>query len=110
YILSKYVRRHRAAFATAAAIGLATAAGIVVAFLQIDRARREAVAAHQQLEISQRDQALAQVDALLVAEPPAVPNIITTLGPVRELVDPRLRELLQNEQLSKAQRDRVRLA
>jgi len=61
-------------------------------------------------EAAQRDRALAQVEALLTAEPESVPFIIETLEPFRDVINARLRELNERRDLPEKQRMRVSLA
>ncbi len=54
--------------------------------------------------------ALAQVDALLTAGPEAVALIVDNLEPDWDEIQPRLRALLEQEDISEKERQRVRLA
>jgi formylglycine-generating enzyme required for sulfatase activity len=104
----KWVRRNPA---VAALLGLVIAV-TVLGFALVTYQRNEAVAALQREEKARGERALAQVNALTTAAPPAVPGILERLAEDRADVLPRLRELWQEPDTpgNHARRMRVALA
>src|SRR5262249_31405144 len=101
--LGRWARRHRPAVAATAALRRPAVCALAISTVLIGQA-------HQRTKAAVRDKALAQVNALLDAEPQAVPNILRGLEPYSDTVLARLRELREAPGLSEAQRVRVRLA
>jgi hypothetical protein len=100
--VGRWTRRHKPVVTAAAALLVTAVVALSTSLVAIERARQRTVAA-------ERERALDQVEALLVAKPSAVPTLIAAISPFRQWVDPRLRELLARD-LSPAQARRVRLA
>src|SRR5205814_6888387 len=91
--LGRWLRRHRV-LVTSGVVLLATAAvALAVSTLLVGDALR-----HE--EQARKDRALAQVEALLTANPRAVPAILDSLKATRADVLPRLHELWQGGQLA----------
>jgi formylglycine-generating enzyme required for sulfatase activity len=91
-------RRTRFLVATSLFVAAAMTALGLFALLQLRRT-----------EQAQREHALAQVDAIVEANPQAIPAMIKNLAPSRRWVDPRLRELLVLES-NPSKRLRISLA
>ena len=59
---------------------------------------------------AQRGTAHTQIELLLHAEPDVVPTIVENLTPYRNWIDPSLREMLENDNLTEHERSRIHLA
>jgi formylglycine-generating enzyme required for sulfatase activity/serine/threonine protein kinase len=102
-VMRRWVRDHKALVGSAGAAALAVVLTVVTAFVLITQSRDAAVGA-----LSAR--ALAQVDALLDANPQAVPNILQNLELARPEVVLRLRGCRDRKDLAENQRLRMALA
>jgi serine/threonine protein kinase/formylglycine-generating enzyme required for sulfatase activity len=104
----RWGRRNPAVAGLLGAVLLVFAAGAAVSALFGVEARRQAAAEVQ----ARKGRALAQVDALVHADPRAVPVLLSNLGETQEDVLPRLRELWEQsgQPLGRLQRGRVGLA
>ncbi len=100
--LGRWVRRHRA-LVTSGVVVLATAAvALAVSTLLIGDALRSE-------EQARKERALAQVEALLTANPRAVPHLLEGLKGTRADVLPRLRALWEQERGPKGRGRRIRV-
>jgi formylglycine-generating enzyme required for sulfatase activity/tRNA A-37 threonylcarbamoyl transferase component Bud32 len=89
--LGRWLRRHQTLAAGAAVLLLTGVLALGVSTLVVGRAQRETARALHQEEQARRDRALARVEALLNAEPDAVPALLADLETAREDVEPQLR-------------------
>jgi len=101
--LVRWARHHQVWVASAAALLATAVVALTIGYLLVTREQARTTTA-------QRDRALSQVEALLEASPRAVPNIIEGLEPFRDWVNPRLRELRKNPDLTEHRRVRASLA
>jgi formylglycine-generating enzyme required for sulfatase activity/tRNA A-37 threonylcarbamoyl transferase component Bud32 len=91
--LGRWVRRHQKTTAGVGALLLTGVIALAVSTLLVGRAQQETADALKKQEQARKGRALAQVDALLSADPEAVPALLAGLEPTRDDVLPRLREL-----------------
>ncbi|MBY0527275.1 MAG: SUMF1/EgtB/PvdO family nonheme iron enzyme [Gemmataceae bacterium] len=115
--LARWARRHRTAVASTAVLLVTAVVALTVSTILISQEqnrtetqRKTAVEALQREREAIEARALAQVNALLDANPQAVPNIVKSLEPFQEMVLPRLRELRGRSDLSEKHRARAALA
>jgi formylglycine-generating enzyme required for sulfatase activity/tRNA A-37 threonylcarbamoyl transferase component Bud32 len=108
----RWLRRHQALAAGAGALLLAALLALAGGTVLIGSAQRETARALQNEEQARKERALAQVAALLNAEPEGVPALLDGLKAVRGDVLPRLRALWAEKDQPQAagQRSRVGLA
>ena len=107
--LTRWARGHRT-FMTGAAMLLGTAVlALLVGTILIGREQAQTRKALEALLTAQKARELGRVDALLQADAKALPTMIEELSAARDWINPRLRELFQQD-LSPEQRRRVRLA
>jgi formylglycine-generating enzyme required for sulfatase activity/tRNA A-37 threonylcarbamoyl transferase component Bud32 len=110
--LGRWVRRHQK---LTVAVGVLLLTGIIalaISTLLVSQAQQETAQALKKEEQARKERALAQVNALLNADPEAVPTLLAGLAATREDVLPRLRELWAREDTwhQRVQRGRVGLA
>jgi len=101
--LARWARRHQTIMTAGSALLLA---GLVAVSVGYGLLAHE----HEKTTRAQLDRARAQINALLVASPSAVPTIIEDLEPYREWVTPQLRELRDQPDLDEKRRTRASLA
>jgi serine/threonine protein kinase/formylglycine-generating enzyme required for sulfatase activity len=108
----RWVRRHPALTTGAGVLLLTGVIALGVSTVLVSLAHHETAQALKNAEDARKDRALAQVDALLHADPRAVPALLAGLEPTREDVLPRLRDLWAREEgaQGRVQRGRVALA
>jgi serine/threonine protein kinase/formylglycine-generating enzyme required for sulfatase activity len=102
---ARWARRHPSIVAAVSALLLTSVIGLSVSTLLVGREqqkteeqRREAVVALQREEEARKERVFAQIQALLDANPHAVPELLTALRPFHDTAVPRLRELWDQEQ------------
>jgi hypothetical protein len=97
----RWVRRHQK---TAVGVGVLLLTGVIalsLSTLLVGRAQKETADALKKEEKARDERALAQVDALLHADPSAVPDLLAGLEANREHVLPRLRYLWADRSLTR---------
>ena len=107
--LTRWARRHRTLMASAAMLLGTAVVALLVSTILIGREQTQTNKALQALMAAQKDRALGRIDALLKASAQALPTIIEEFAPSQDWINPRLRELLQQD-LPPELRRRVRLA
>jgi formylglycine-generating enzyme required for sulfatase activity/tRNA A-37 threonylcarbamoyl transferase component Bud32 len=117
---AKWAKRRPAVAASLAAVVLVTALGFglvtwhwqqaIHAHKTAEEQRQQALQALEREEQARKDRALAQIHALLTANPLAVPNILQNLKQSRDDVLPRLLEHWEEKDLPPPQLLRVGLA
>jgi formylglycine-generating enzyme required for sulfatase activity/tRNA A-37 threonylcarbamoyl transferase component Bud32 len=117
--LGRWLRHHQTLTAAVGALLLTGVIALAISTLLVGQAQRETAAAlrqeeqaRKQEEQARKERAVAQVDALLSADPQAVSALLAGLEPTRADVLPRLRHLwaAPEESNSRVQRGRVGLA
>ncbi len=103
--VARWARRHPGPVAALSALLLTSVIALSASTLLVGREqqkteeqRRQAVAALQREEESRKERVLAQVGALLDANPHAVPQLLAALRPCHETAVPRLCDLWEKEQ------------
>jgi formylglycine-generating enzyme required for sulfatase activity len=110
--LARWARRHQTLTVAAGVLLLTAVTALAVSTFLVGRAQRETARALDDERQARRGRALAQVDALLNADPRAVPALLTGLEATRDDVLPRLHELWAQPEpaLDPVKRGRVGLA
>jgi serine/threonine protein kinase/formylglycine-generating enzyme required for sulfatase activity len=110
--LGRWLRRHQALTAATGALLLTTVVALAAGTVLLGRAQQKTVTALENEERARKGRALAQVDALVKADPQAVPALLAGLEATRDDVLPRLRELWKqpDQPARRQERGRVGLA
>jgi formylglycine-generating enzyme required for sulfatase activity/tRNA A-37 threonylcarbamoyl transferase component Bud32 len=95
--LGRWARRHRTAVTGTVALLVTAVTALAISTVLIGREQQNAVNALKREQDARKERALAQVNALLDANPQAVRTLIAGLEAIREDVLPRLRELWDQE-------------
>jgi hypothetical protein len=106
---TRWARRHKTLMASAAMLLGTVVVALLVSTILIGREQARTKNALQALLGVQKERALGRIEALLKANAHALPTIIEEFAESRVWINPRLRELLQQDLLPE-QRRRVRLA
>jgi serine/threonine protein kinase len=110
--LGRWLRHHQTLTAAVGALLLTGVIALAISTVLVGQAQQETADALQQEEQARKDRALAQVDALLNADPQAVPALLAALETARADVLPRLHQLWAAPEAphTRVQRGRVGLA
>ena len=111
--LRRWGRRHRTLVTSACVLCVTVVAALFIGYLMLSQKQALILEVQgEKLEVQgeklreQKQRVLAQVDALLNAEPEAVPDILEALEPFREQIRPRLREVRAHPVASSAALER----
>jgi formylglycine-generating enzyme required for sulfatase activity/tRNA A-37 threonylcarbamoyl transferase component Bud32 len=107
--VARWARRHKTLTASCTMLLATSVVALLVSTILIGREHAQTKQALQAVVAAQRQQALGRIDALLTANAQALPTLIEEFAASRVWINPRLRELLQQD-LAPERARRVRLA
>jgi hypothetical protein len=108
--IGRWLRHHQPLAAGVAALLLTAVVALAISNLLVGRAQQETARALHNEEQARKERALARIDALLTADPQAVPALLAGLETTPEDVLPRLRELWAQPDRPKERTRRIRVA